>query len=100
MALGIPPGKMVDEIRATGGGVILGRIGFCKGSEELAPRGGSIEVIGIIEGVARFMSEKHHDHFLPYVDSCSLTNERDEGGASKIEGDADDRDLIRAPPVI
>lgn len=66
----------------------------------MTPRRGSIEVIGVVKGVAGLMPEKPHHRLRPYVDSCSLTNERDKAGVSKIERDADDRDLIGAPPVI
>src|SRR5439155_10335701 len=69
-----------------------------KRSEELAPIGRLVELVGVVEGVPRFMTKIHHDLALVF-EVIHLLLELGELGVRQVEGDRDDRLLRRTAPL-
>ena len=74
-------------------------IGPAEGAEELAPLGGLVELVGVVEGVSGFVAQVHHD-LARVLEVVHLALEPLQFRVGEVEGNADHRLARRASPLV
>src|SRR5262245_102160 len=98
MFLRVPAGDVADVTTREGDRPIVLAVRSSERSEELAPIGRLVELVGVVEGVPRFMTKVHHDLALVF-EMIHFLLELGELGVREIKRNGDDRLLGRAAPL-
>jgi hypothetical protein len=82
-----------------GHGPVAIAVGSIERPEPIAPLGGLEELVRVVEGVARFVTQVHAD-LADVFEIVELLLETRQVGIGQVERDPDDRLLGRAPPLV
>jgi hypothetical protein len=99
MLLRVPAFHVPDKATMEGHGSVAVAVGTIERPEPLAPLGGLEELVRVVEGVARFVTQVHAD-LANVLEIVELLLETRQIGVGQIERDPDDRLLGRAPPLV
>ena len=95
MLLGIPACKVADIVAGERNRAIVFAIRSTKWPEQLLPFRIAIKLVGVINGVPRFVAQKHHHDVVVFDLAGLFFFDLGEAFVPKVKRDADDRDFIR-----